>query len=110
MIQFCPKCGSIIKPKKERDKVILECSCGYKSSGSSADSASFKEEKKVNKDEAEFAVVDKEIETLPITKEECPNCGNNEAYFWTHQTRGADEPETKFLRCTKCKHTWRDYG
>ncbi|MBI1969528.1 transcription factor S, partial [Candidatus Woesearchaeota archaeon] len=21
-----------------------------------------------------------------------------------------DEPETKFLRCQKCRHTWRDYG
>ncbi|MBI2108536.1 transcription factor S, partial [Candidatus Woesearchaeota archaeon] len=31
------------------------------------------------------------------------------AYFWLVQTRAGDEPETKFLRCEKCSHTWRDY-
>jgi len=27
---FCPKCKSIMLPKKEKDKTILECKCGYK--------------------------------------------------------------------------------
>ncbi|MEK6946569.1 MAG: transcription factor S, partial [Nanoarchaeota archaeon] len=31
------------------------------------------------------------------------------AYFWLVQTRAGDEPETKFLKCEKCGHTWRDY-
>ncbi|MBI2112883.1 transcription factor S, partial [Candidatus Woesearchaeota archaeon] len=26
------------------------------------------------------------------------------------QTRGADEPETRFFRCTKCNYTWREYA
>ena len=107
MFQFCPKCGSILRPRKEGEKVIQYCSCGYTSEGASA---SFKEEKKVEKEEVELAVVEKEIETLPITKEECPQCGNNEAYYWLVQTRAGDEAATKFLKCTKCKHTWRDYG
>ena len=47
----------------------------------------------------------------PIDKEvECPKCGNTEAYYWTIQTRSGDEAETKFHKCTKCKHTWRDYN
>jgi DNA-directed RNA polymerase subunit M len=69
-----------------------------------------KEEKVVKKEEAEFAAIDKDISTLPVTKEECPKCGNNEAYYWLRQTRAGDEAETKFLKCTKCKHTWRDYS
>ena len=28
---FCPKCGSILLPRKEGSKNILVCSCGYKS-------------------------------------------------------------------------------
>src|SRR3989338_5204870 len=28
---FCPKCGSILLPKKEGSKKLLACSCGYKS-------------------------------------------------------------------------------
>jgi len=27
---FCPKCGSLLLPKKEGSKKILACSCGYK--------------------------------------------------------------------------------
>jgi len=26
------------------------------------------------------------------------------------QTRAADEPPTRFYRCTKCGHTWREYA
>lgn len=47
--------------------------------------------------------------TLPTTQEECPKCGNNEAYWVLRQTRGADEPETRIFECTKCGHKWREY-
>ncbi len=104
MIQFCPKCKSILRPKKEDDKVILHCSCGYTSDGSGAGSL-----KEKVKETAEIEVVEQDFETLPIAKEECPKCGNIGAYYWLVQTRSADEAMTKFLRCTKCKKTWRDY-
>ena len=39
----------------------------------------------------------------------CPKCKNKRAYFWTMQTRAADESETKFYKCTECKHIWRKY-
>lgn len=104
MIQFCPECKSILRPKKEEDKVIMTCSCGYTSD--SKGSGSIKEKAK---ETADVEVVDQDFETMPITKEECPKCKNKEAYYWLVQTRSADEAMTKFLRCTKCKHTWRDY-
>lgn len=50
------------------------------------------------------------IETNPKIKITCDKCGNKSAYFWTQQTRGADEPETRFFKCTKCNHTWREYA
>ena len=40
----------------------------------------------------------------------CEKCGNKAAYYWTQQTRGADEPETRFFKCTKCEYTWREYA
>lgn len=52
--------------------------------------------------------VTEDLETLPITEAECPKCKNKEAYWWLRQTRGGDEPETRFFKCTKCKHTWRE--
>jgi len=103
---FCPKCGSILLPKKEGSKKTLVCSCGYKTS--KLDTFIIKET--LEKKEKDVEVIDKEtLEILPKTKVSCPKCGNNEAYFWLVQTRAGDEPETKFLKCTKCKHTWRDY-
>ncbi|HEY6238215.1 MAG TPA: zinc ribbon domain-containing protein, partial [Thermoplasmata archaeon] len=49
------------------------------------------------------------VATLPTAAEECPKCGNPEAYWVLRQTRGADEPETRIFECTKCGHKWREY-
>ena len=40
----------------------------------------------------------------------CAKCGNTEAYFRMQQTRSADEPSTRFYRCTdqKCCHNWKE--
>jgi len=103
---FCPKCGSILTPKKENDKKILVCSCGFKSEKG----LQIKEEVEKKEDLVQVADEEKEDKVLPTTKETCPKCGNKEAYYWLIQTRAGDEPETKFLKCTKCKHIWRDYG
>ena len=59
------------------------------------------------------AVISKEeqkLRTLPTVRIECPKCGNNVAYVWQVQTRGADESSTQFLRCTKCSYTFREYS
>ena len=48
-------------------------------------------------------------EVNPIVDMVCPKCNNPQCYFWTKQTRAGDEAETRFYKCTKCKHTWRIY-
>ena len=105
---FCPKCGSILLPKKEGDKTIYVCSCGFKSEKGAKTiikEASKKEEKKL-----EVIENDESESVMPIIKVKCPKCHNGEAYFWEVQTRAGDEPATKFMKCTKCKHVWRDYS
>jgi len=57
-----------------------------------------------------FFVDKKENNELPITNEACPECKHRKAYYWIIQTRAADEPPTKFYKCVKCEHTWRDYS
>ncbi len=102
---FCPKCGSILMPRKEGNKKVLGCSCGFKEK--SGESVTLHEKGTKNKD---VEIVDRDdVETLPIMDVECPKCKHRKAYFWTMQTRAGDEPETKFIKCVKCKHTWRDY-
>lgn len=61
--------------------------------------------------EKSILVIDKEVkvEVLPKAKAECSNCGHTEAYYWEVQTRAGDEPATRFFKCTKCGHVWREY-
>jgi len=105
---FCPKCGSILKPKNEKGKKVLYCSCGY--TDKDVKKAEIKEEVKDTSGELEVVEPEEELKSLPITETECPKCKHKKAYFWLVQTRAGDEAETKFLKCEKCKHTWRDYG
>ena len=80
----------------------MKCSCGY-----------VQEEGKISdkkRKREEVAVVEKKaVEVLPKTKYECKKCANPDAFFWTLQTRSADEPETRFYKCTKCGSVSREY-
>ena len=102
---FCPRCGAILIPKKGRTKTKIVCSsCNFVETKRS--SLILKEKVNIS-DKPYVEVIDKKIETLPKTKEECPKCGHKEAYFWSVLTRAGDEAETRFFKCTKCSHTWR---
>ena len=104
---FCPKCGSLLLPKKIDGKKVMACS-SY--SYVSKDHGKSKIIEKTAKEKEIDVVEGDDSKHLPITKVECPKCGNKKAYYWLVQTRAGDEPETKFLKCTKCKHIWRDYN
>jgi len=104
-MMFCPRCGSILTQQKDKNKTYIGCSCGYILKSGKVE---VKEEVKTKTQKVE--IIDANHEALPETEAECPKCGNKKAYFWLVQTRAGDEPETKFLKCTKCKHTWRDYS
>ncbi len=45
---------------------------------------------------------------LPTTDAQCPECGNDRAYWYMQQIRAADESETRFFVCTDCEHKWRE--
>ncbi|MFP4111599.1 MAG: transcription factor S [Candidatus Woesearchaeota archaeon] len=104
-MMFCPKCGSILVPKKESGKYVQSCTCGY----TNKDTENTKLKDTIEEKE-EIEVVDEDFESKPVVEAECPKCGYNEAYFWLQQTRSSDEPETKFYKCKECKHIWRDYS
>lgn len=102
---FCKKCGSILMPKKVDGVSVMACSCGY-----TEDMSGNPFQEKIEKKSEDVAISEDDKESLPVTNEECSECGNDKAYYWLVQTRAGDEPETKFLKCTECKHTWRDYS
>lgn len=101
-MEFCPKCGAVLIQKKKR----YGCArCNYASKDKVKLSASEKIEGK-----KQIAVIkEKDTETFPVISETCRKCKNDKAFFWTIQTRAGDEAETKFYKCTKCGHTWREY-
>jgi DNA-directed RNA polymerase subunit M len=103
---FCPKCSSILVPSTVAKGILVCSNCSYRSKTS--EDLVIREKVKVAKNE-EIAVVEKNVEALPKTQEECPKCNYKEAYFWTMQTRAGDEAETRFFECVKCKHRWRAY-
>ena len=100
-MEFCPKCGAVLVQKRKKDGCPR---CNYSAKGR----IKIKTSEKIGK-KKEIAVVKKDEEILPIIIETCKKCKNNKAYFWTVQTRSGDEAETKFFKCTKCEHTWREY-
>ena len=90
IMEFCPKCGSRLEPKKSKTgkeaSLVLVCpKCGYKKQESDK-----KVEQKVGKviqhtPQQFVAVIGKEeqkLRTLPTVRIECPKCGNNVAYVW----------------------------
>ncbi len=112
-MRFCPKCGRLMRPRIVDGERILECpNCGY-SELVKAHLEGYSVRKRIEHTNKEkIAVIDesKIPKVLPVTRSvECPKCGNREAYYWMMQTRAADEPPTRFYRCTKCGFTWREY-
>jgi len=101
-MEFCPKCGCVLIEKK-KNIGCPRCSYTTKSKIKIETSEKIEVKPKIG------VVRDKDIDVFPIINAVCPKCNNKEAYFWTSQTRAGDEAETKFFRCTKCRHTWREY-
>jgi len=88
-LKFCSECNTVLTLDAKRR--LLVCSkCGH--------------------EEPSEGPILRELRTLPQTKIKCPKCENLMAEWWMVQTRSIDESATQFFRCTKCRHTWRDYG
>lgn len=98
-------------PRKVNGKTIYKCpKCGYEEQAS--ESIQVKSVIKHSNKEKILVLEDdpEKPEGAQIVKGvTCPACGNTEAYFWILQTRAADEPATRFYKCTKCGKVWREY-
>ena len=107
-MKFCPKCE--VRLKKSNATSAICPKCGYSESTAKKNKKETKEERKEEMSKLNIVEGDEAKETLSTIKIDCEKCGNNEAVWWMLQTRSADEPTTQFYRCTKCRHTWRNYA
>jgi len=105
-MKFCPNCRALLVVARVNGRVLLRCSkCGYEEDAGSVRLV----DKTVSRKNNSPILVKETKEGLPRIRARCSRCGNEEAYFWTQQTRAADEPPTRFYRCTNCGYTWREY-
>jgi DNA-directed RNA polymerase subunit M len=103
-MEFCDDCGSMMKADEE----TWVCgSCGYEKARDQQ-----REEGMVTttgQQETEIVdVTETEDQGRPTTTAQCPECDNDEAYWYMQQIRAADESETRFFVCTECDHKWRE--
>ena len=101
-MKFCSKCGTLLVQKRKR----FSCpKCGYTDKSKVKMVTSEKFVKKAGSG----VLREKESIVMPTISIDCPKCKNEEAYFYTAQTRAGDEAETQFFQCTKCGYRWRRY-
>lgn len=113
-MRFCPKCNGMMMPARSGGRTVLRCrACGYEEeiSGDTPVRIYRVRTKLAKTPQDKIYIIGKgaEVEVLPKTRTLCPECGNPEAYYWELQTRGADEPATRFFKCARCGHVWREY-
>mmetsp|Transcript_466 Transcript_466/g.660 ORF Transcript_466/g.660 Transcript_466/m.660 type:complete len:111 (-) Transcript_466:110-442(-) len=105
--QFCPTCANLLVIEiGTQSTVAFRCrTCPY----------IYKIEEKVThkqmlaRKEVDDVLGGEEAwKDVEQTDELCPACSHGRAYFRQMQTRSADEPMTRFYRCTKCEHNWKD--
>jgi DNA-directed RNA polymerase subunit M len=109
-MKFCDVCGNLLIVKNDKNKKFLYCrNCGKKFELQEGDT--FLLTTKGNEKQKEVSVITHRESEFSITKVLCPKCQNMEDAEWTLiQTRAGDEPPTRFYRCLKCGHVWREYS
>ena len=106
-MKFCSKCGTVLILDPEKKLLVCpKCGAEEQPEGDIVYSRESDERDKI----IVIGKKERNLRTTPQTKAKCPKCENTMAFWWMVQTRGIDESATQFYRCTKCSHTWRDYG
>jgi len=106
-MQFCDECGSMMK---KEDGVMVCSSCGYEAE-QQRDSEEFISTTEQTGDELIESSADANFEGKPTDDSViCDECGNGKAWYTIKQTGSADEPPTRFFKCTECGNRWRDYN
>lgn len=108
--EFCEKCEGLMMPQKGEKTTILVCrKCGKRKLVKQK--SGFNISTHSERSGANVVVVDRKsaVEVLPKTTQQCLKCEHTEAFWWLQQTRSADEAPTRFYKCVKCGHIWREY-
>jgi len=106
-MQFCEECGSLMRAEGD---VMVCASCGHEQPKDETLADSFVSTEEQDDSDVIETVEGADDEGKPTAKETCPECGNDRAWYTIKQTGSADEPPTRFFKCTECGHRWRGYN
>jgi len=110
-MKFCEACGSVLVPKRTKDKrLVLECRCGATYQGDGKND--YIVTHTYNNKDRKTAVInggsdEKKQGTVAKT---CPKCGNDRAHFVELPPMWGDEESVYSYRCTICGHTFKEGG
>jgi DNA-directed RNA polymerase subunit M len=109
-MQFCDECGTMMV-SRDGMMVCTNDDCGEEAEQDEALAEQFVS----TESQSDSDVIETEeganFEGKPTaTDVVCDECGNREAWYTIKQTGSADEPPTRFFKCTGCGHRWRGYN
>ncbi|GAB1867282.1 DNA-directed RNA polymerase I subunit RPA12 [Camponotus japonicus] len=105
---FCPDCGSIL-PLLDENKATVVC-FACKREWNSETFGDMKMTHTIHFNSKDTYISAREADDSdddadgPIVERPCPQCKNDKMSYATLQLRSADEGQTVFYTCTKCKY------
>ena len=96
---------------KPQDDVLVCTNCGATAERDEDRAAAFVSTEEQTEDDVIDTEENATFEGKPTTDDViCEECGNETAWYTIKQTASADEPPTRFFKCTECGNRWREYN
>jgi DNA-directed RNA polymerase subunit M len=109
-MQFCDECGSLMR-NEGGEMVCANEDCGATAARDDDRAAEFVSTAEQSTDDVIESDANADFEGKPVADDvTCDDCGNGEAWYTIKQTGSADEPPTRFFKCTECGNRWRGYS
>ncbi|XP_077987127.1 DNA-directed RNA polymerase I subunit RPA12-like [Glandiceps talaboti] len=112
-LEFCPTCGSIL-PLPGYDEFVLCQTCHYRVDVTDFDGIEMHSQITLNTRKEQLHMESGEpVDSLmngPKVDRKCGQCGNDGMIYHTKQTRSADEGQTVFYLCPKCRFQESEYS
>lgn len=108
-MQFCEECGSLMHADPDTDEMVCS-SCEARTRKDEERAAEFVSTETQTFDDVIETEEGNADEGKPTADVICEECDNDQAWYTIKQTGAADEPPTRFFKCTECGHRWRGYS
>lgn len=108
-MQFCDECGSMMIGEDG----VMQCTnqdCAGEVEQDRERAQAFNTTESQGDSDVIESSEDAAFEGKPTAAVYCDSCENERAWYTIKQTGAADEPPTRFYKCTECGYRWRDYN